>query len=186
MIPGSVKLVPVEKYGYAYHVSIRPEHRRVQSGVSRIGRDHDEPQRVEIIRVESEDVLDIVVVGDDATRVIDKRNLLVIVPSEPLTRPVERVTPERENIDTFGGTDRFEGVHRRGMTDLPAHERGELGEHVSARDQRAVLQFTVADALEDNPCPIMFGGSFVESSKKGPAIDKQWHRRLAHSDPTSP
>jgi hypothetical protein len=141
---------------------------------------------VEIVGVEGEDMLDIVVVGEDTTGVIDERNPPSIVSSEPLTRPVERATPERENADTFGGTDRFEGVHRRGMADRPAHEGGELGQHVSARDQRAVLQLPVADALEDGPYPIMLGGSFEEASEECPGIDKQWQRRLAHSHPTSP
>ena len=158
----------------------------MQLRVPRIGRDHDEPKRLEIVGVEGEDMLYIVVVGEYATGVVNERNLPSIVSSELLTRPVERATPERENIDTFGGTDRFEGVHRRGMTDLPAHERGELGEHVSTRDQWAVLQLPVADALEDGPYPIMLGGSFVEASEEGPGIDKQWHRRLAHSDLPSP
>jgi hypothetical protein len=113
---------------------------------------------VEIVGVEGEDMLDIVVVGEDTTGVIDERNLPSIISSEPFTRQIERVTPERENIDTFGGTDRFEGVHRLGMSDLPAHEGGKFGEHVSTRDQRAVLQLPVAEALEDDPCPSMLGG----------------------------
>ncbi len=87
-----------------------------------IGRNDAEAQRPEVIDIEREDVIDIAVGSENTAGVIDKGDLSVVVLSELITRPVERLPSDGEHVETLGGADRLDGGYRRRVPDLSAHE----------------------------------------------------------------
>ena len=114
---------------------------------------HGESEDAKIVRVEREDVFDVALVGENAGRVVDERDVLIVVAVELLTGDRETRLVRMEYRHRWRGADASQRGCSQRIVRSNETERDEFGEDIARRLQRSIWEGSRFELHQTPPSP---------------------------------